>query len=222
LAVTGVAVVFSACGSPSAGNGGDAGIDVSFYDAKLDTNVPGFDRSQDVPPIDSGGEGSAFDVADTSLPDVVGTEDIAFDSATEDVTTDAATEDVLFDGATEDIPPLDGATEDVMFDGATEDIFFDAATEDVDTCPLPDADTSVFPPACASCLEESCCTQLTACEGDPGCQSIANCIGQCLTKKETNCALNCYNAGDAGKSVAVELLNCINADCGSSAEGACD
>jgi hypothetical protein len=186
----------------------------------------GFDQGRDVPLFDSA-DGSHDGTTDTldefHAPDghdETGTEDISFEGATEDIMFEGGTEDIMFEGGTEDI--FDGATEDIFFDSATEDMFFDSATEDVGSCGLPDADTAVFPKACASCLAEECCSQLTACEGDPGCQSIANCIGECLTAKGTNCAVNCYNAGDAGKSLASELLGCMNPNCNTSFESVCN
>ena len=70
--------------------------------------------------------------------------------------------------------------------------------------------------------EERCCTQLTACDADPGCKAIADCIGQCLTKGKTNCSVTCYDAADAGKNLGSELINCMNDECNGEFEMLCE
>jgi hypothetical protein len=218
----GMAAWFAACSSSSGvGDSQDAGGDRrgrSEAGSDSPEEMFTFDQGTDSPPPDSRSDSPTDSSTD------MGTED-SFDGPLPDApfegsfdappdTIEEFTEDVVFeDGGTEDVVFEDGGTEDVF----TEDVF----TEDVDSCSLPDADTAVFPAACASCLEESCCTQLTACEGDPGCKAIATCIGQCLTMKKTNCAVTCYDAGDAGKALASAFLNCMNESCNSSFETAC-
>jgi hypothetical protein len=218
----------AACGSADVDPFGDGGFS---EDAPVEAGHPahdamsGFDQFQ----VDGPGDSTLSDSTDGTVdapPDVhdEATEDVVFETGSEDfeggpdVVFEVGSEDVMFDGATEDDVRFEAATEDVFFEGGTED---DVGSEDADLCPLPDGDTSVFPVACASCLEESCCTQLTACEGVAGCHSIANCIGQCLTMGGTNCVLTCYDAGDAGKSQASQLINCLNSSCASSSDPAC-
>jgi hypothetical protein len=191
------------------------GFDQFQVDGSGDSTLPdSTDGTVDAPP-DVHDETVVEDVVvfETGSEDFEGGPDVVFEVGSEDMF-EGGTEDV-FEGGTEDV--FEGGTED-MFEGGTED---DVGSEDAALCPLPDGDTSVFPIACASCLEESCCTQLTACEGVAGCHSIANCIGQCLTMGGTNCVLTCYDAGDAGKSQASQLINCLNSSCASSSDPAC-
>jgi hypothetical protein len=213
VVAVGVAAWVGACSSSSGVNldldgGGDrkaqaeGGLDVL-------EEMFGSDQGQDVPPVDSHTDSATDSPIDQTSEE--GFDVTPLDGPLPEATTDAPSDVVdefIDDSPTEDFFFFDGG------DGSTED--------DSGFCALPDAETSVFPATCTSCLEEGCCAQLTACDSNAGCKSIADCIGQCLIKGESNCEITCYDSGDAGKALASELLDCINEECGSSTEDDCN
>jgi hypothetical protein len=70
---------------------------------------------------------------------------------------------------------------------------------------------------CDVCLARSCCTQLTACEGDQDCVTLASCVQNCA---DDACVQAC---GDTASQEAVDAYNasidCLNAKCNSACSG---
>ena len=78
-----------------------------------------------------------------------------------------------------------------------------------------------IPPACASCMGASCCSELGACTGDGACMDIALCVSQCRSSGGTNdsCTPGCSTGSDAAGSTDLDALGvCVNAHCAA----ACD
>jgi hypothetical protein len=206
------AAIFAACSSSSgvSSDGGTDGHNMSEAGPDMSDEMLSFDTGSDSKPADSP---SNMDSPTDQHSEV---------SSPDGPLPDTTLPDGTFDGPEIDAPDVteeeifseDFSTEDVPFEGGSEDVF----SEDIfdsGFCALADAETTAFPAKCSTCLRESCCAQITACDGDTGCKSIGNCIGQCLTMKGTNCEVTCYDAGDAGKNLASQLINCMNSSCNS-------
>jgi hypothetical protein len=65
--------------------------------------------------------------------------------------------------------------------------------------------------ACDTCGDESCCTELQACEDNASCQSEVDCAAACGS--DTACINNCANEYSAGVEDANALGNCLEANC---------
>jgi hypothetical protein len=207
----GVASWVGACSSSSSININlDGGLDgQSHAEAGPDVHEEmfGFDQGTDTPAVDSPTDtmtDSPFDQTSEAIFDVV-----HIDAPPPDAPPDVPSD--VVDDFIEEVP-----FEDTFFEGGFED--------DAGFCTLPDGGAAAFPSGCATCLEESCCKELSACDADPACKSIADCIGKCLGKDGSTCEVTCYDAADAGKALASELINCMNEDCSFSSsfgEGSC-
>ena len=70
--------------------------------------------------------------------------------------------------------------------------------------------------ACEICYLDSCCDEVTTCEGSSECQSATSCIAGCSTD---SCVENCVNQYPSGSMELLDVLECMDgycsAECGS-------
>lgn len=80
-----------------------------------------------------------------------------------------------------------------------------------------------FRPSCATCLQDKCCAQVKACEGNPDCAEFATCFAECELSKPGDagsnyCTAKCAQGKDASalsgmQSVYNALILCGGNSC---------
>jgi len=68
-------------------------------------------------------------------------------------------------------------------------------------------------PACATCLEQSCCSVDQTCGNDPACVAIASCLSTCGDNDVAICEQYCIAQNDGGLTQYEALANCVEANC---------
>jgi hypothetical protein len=84
-------------------------------------------------------------------------------------------------------------------------------------------------PACSTCLRSLCCVQTAACEDDPQCVALDQCVDACLTGDAggdggsiSTCAQACADSqSQAVRNEWQGLNNCIEFQCSNSGAGPC-
>jgi hypothetical protein len=78
-----------------------------------------------------------------------------------------------------------------------------------------------IPPACATCMGASCCSELAVCEGDSACMNIALCVARCRGGGGTDesCVSECSSGTDATANTEINALGtCVGAHCSAPCE----
>lgn len=79
-------------------------------------------------------------------------------------------------------------------------------------CPTDDEDT-----ACEVCVKQNCCAELTACQDDPDCDCLSECVGQMGPGQEDFCLGSCDL--DTPPAMYDALAECASsADCTAACE----
>jgi len=66
--------------------------------------------------------------------------------------------------------------------------------------------------ACGSCIESSCCSELTTCAGDPSCAALAKCVAACPAYY-SSCSTGCEAAQASGTMSGEALTTCETTKC---------
>ena len=73
--------------------------------------------------------------------------------------------------------------------------------------------------ACETCFEQSCCSQVTACESQPSCLNLLNCIGDCPSGSDTTCTNGCETSYPLGVANFDSFATCLTNYCSVSCSG---
>lgn len=68
-------------------------------------------------------------------------------------------------------------------------------------------------PSCQSCLQGSCCAQLSACAPGSACAQLLTCSQQCPSQ-DFSCQNKCQSVFPGGAQPLANLTFCVNNDCG--------
>jgi hypothetical protein len=73
--------------------------------------------------------------------------------------------------------------------------------------------------ACAICGKQSCCSQVNACESQPSCLNLLNCIGDCPSGSDTTCMNGCETSYPSGVANLDSFATCLTNYCSASCSG---
>jgi hypothetical protein len=76
--------------------------------------------------------------------------------------------------------------------------------------------SSIATDATGICIAECCCSQFVACTNSSSCTAILSCGADCTGSA---CLNSCLSANPAGATAATNLLNCMDANCGTGTGG---
>ncbi len=69
-------------------------------------------------------------------------------------------------------------------------------------------------PACADCINKSCCSQASACASDVDCTGVAACVDQnCQSQFDLNCAGMYCNSSTSGFTLYSNFISCVATNC---------
>jgi hypothetical protein len=126
--------------------------------------------------------------------------------------------------------PVDGNALPPDDTGAPIDAGYDAPP-DANACPSWDG--GYESPACSTCLREMCCDSVTACESDPDCVALDQCVDACIATggeddagpdaaSVSTCAQNCSDSRAPAARAEWQALNhCLVFDCYNKGAGPC-
>jgi hypothetical protein len=69
--------------------------------------------------------------------------------------------------------------------------------------------------ACDTCMERTCCPQLTACANQTSCVSLATCLNNC-SSGNTTCISSCASSNSTGVTTLTNFDTCVTTSCSSS------